>query len=392
MVLFKHAVLLTAELQVVELLDQLRRELQFAAERTVRWSGMLSRAMRARAIVGSNSIEGYDVDESDALAALENEPPLSAATETRHALVGYRNAMTYALQLADDPHFEFNQGFVRSMHYMMLEYDLRKHPGRWRPGPMFVRDEQKQEIVYEAPPAAAVNDLMNELIATLQQPADCPAVVRAAMGHLNLVMIHPFSDGNGRMARCLQTLILAREGIVERQFCSIEEWLGKNTPEYYHVLKQVGRGSWHPENDSRAWIRFNLKAHYQQGMLLRARALETGRIWAELMNITEKKGYPERFIYAMFDATVGFAIRNAMYRSVAEVSENAASRDLKTLVDDGFLVADGDGRGRTYRRARLLHEIRQKTREPKDSSFVDPFTETDQLSLGLTQKNPPFGG
>jgi Fic family protein len=341
--------------------------------------------MRARAIVGSNSIEGYNVDASDALAALENEPPLSTPTETRQAILGYRNAMTYVLQLADDPHFEFSQGFIRSMHYMMLEYDLRKNPGRWRPGPMFVRDELKQEIVYEAPPASEVHALMEELIASLRQPDTCPAVVRGAMGHLNLVMIHPFSDGNGRMARCLQTLILAREGIVERQFCSIEEWLGNNTPAYYEVLKDVGRGSWHPQNDTRPWIRFNLKAHYQQAMLLRARAVETGRIWAELQNIIERKKYPERFIYAMFDATVGFVIKNAMYRSVAEVTENAASRDLKALVDDGFLVAEGEGRGRFYRRSTVLSDLRKKTRESKDAARVDPFEEVgEQLRLIAT--------
>jgi len=385
MVLFRSPVLGPAEHRVIDLLDELRRGLEYVAERSVRWSGMLSRAMRARAIVGSNSIEGYNIDESDALAALNNEEPLSATAEIRQALVGYRNAMTYVLQLADDSHFEFSQGFIRSMHYMMMEYDLRKHPGRWRPGPMFVRDEQRQEIVYEAPPASEVNGLMEKLITALRQPDSCPVIIRAAMAHLNLVMIHPFSDGNGRMARCLQTLVLARDGIVARQFCSIEEWLGRNTAEYYQVLKDVGHGSWHPENDTRPWIRFNLKAHYQQSMLLRARAVESGRIWEELQAIVERRGYPDRFIYAMYDATAGFAIRNALYRSVADVSENVASRDLKILVDDGFLVAEGAGRGRTYRRAPPLHDIRQRTREPKDMARVDPFLDNDPAQLSLIQ-------
>jgi Fic family protein len=52
------------------------------------------------------------------------------------------------------------------------------------------------------------------------------------MAHLNLVMIHPFRDGNGRMARALATLVLTRSDIGEPEFCSIEEWLGANTEDY----------------------------------------------------------------------------------------------------------------------------------------------------------------
>ena len=62
----------------------------------------------------------------------------------------------------------------------------------------------------------------------------------AAMAHLNLTLIHPFSDGNGRMARCLQTLVLAAAGeLVRRSSSSIEEYLGANTAAYYAVLTEV---------------------------------------------------------------------------------------------------------------------------------------------------------
>ncbi len=63
------------------------------------------------------------------------------------------------------------------------------------------------------------------------------------MAHLNLTMIHPFKDGNGRMARALQTLVLSREGIVSPVFSSIEEWLGKNTLPYYNILAETGEGN-----------------------------------------------------------------------------------------------------------------------------------------------------
>ena len=68
-------------------------------------------------------------------------------------------------------------------------------------------------------------------------------MVRGAMAHLNLTMINPFKDGNGRISRALQTLVLAREGILHPVFCSIEEWLGRVTAEYYAVLAEVGQGN-----------------------------------------------------------------------------------------------------------------------------------------------------
>src|SRR5438270_583138 len=81
-------------------------------------------------------------------------------------------------------------------------------------------------------------------------------IVRGAMAQLNLTMIHPFKDGNGRMARALQTLVMARGGILSPIFSSIEEWLGRNTDAYYNILGEVGQGSWNPQYDAAPWVRF----------------------------------------------------------------------------------------------------------------------------------------
>src|SRR3546814_10214718 len=84
------------------------------------------------------------------------------------------------------------------------------------------------------------------------------------MARLNRVMSRPFRDGNGRMARALQTMVLAEDQVVEPTFSSIEEWLGNNTQDYYDVLAATGRGSWHPDNDATLWVKFNLRAHHMQ--------------------------------------------------------------------------------------------------------------------------------
>jgi Fic family protein len=370
--LFETPTIQGNEQDVLAEIEELRQGLSYALREPRRWTGRLRRASFARAIQGSNSIEGYVVGMDDALAVADGEEPLDANAETAAALRGYREAMTYVLQLADDPYFNYGAGLIRSLHYMMLSYNLDKSPGRWRGGPIFVEDEETRQIVYEGPAAERVPGLMSELVDCLRAE-DGPALVRAAMAHLNLAMIHPFRDGNGRMARGLQTLVLTREGILSPEFCSIEEYLGKNTPAYYAVLGQVGGGLWHPENDARPWLRFAMTAHHRQAMTLLRRMREIERLWSALDDVREDRKLPERTMVALFDAAAGWRVTNSTYRSGVDIEDWTASQDLRRLVEAGLLEPRGEKRGRHYVGSRVLHDLYVATREPR-SDLEDPFT------------------
>jgi len=369
--IFEAPTLLAAELEVLEKIKAMRQTLKYSISTPGRWFGALRRATLARNIRHSNSIEGINVTKDDALAAVDNDQPLTAERPTWQATMGYRNAMTYALQLADDPHFSYSDGLLRSLHFMMLQDELPKKPGRYRGGVIYVRDERKEQNVYEGPDAELVPRLMAELVKSLNEQSSMPVMIRAAMAHLNLVMIHPFMDGNGRMARCLQTLVLGREQIIEPPFCSIEEYLGRYTQEYYDVLAEVGQGAYHPENDCRAWIRFNLVAHFRNASWLLQRSRMSQRVWSQIELILNRKGIHERSLPALFDAAFGYRVRRTHYMASAEVSEQVASRDLKILVDHGLLIGEGETRGRTYRAAPSLDEIYRNNYEAR--SDVDPF-------------------
>src|SRR3546814_184168 len=155
------------------------------------------------------SIEGIAASVAEAAAVIDDEKPGSLEEETWRALTGYRIALTYVLQVHDDPHFELNAQFIKSLHFMMMNHDMTKLPGQWRPGPVYVVHEPTGDTVYEGPDAELVPDLMKELVDRIDSDTDdaTPLPVRAAMAHLNLTMIHPFKDGNGRMARAIQTLV-----------------------------------------------------------------------------------------------------------------------------------------------------------------------------------------
>ena len=379
--LFKTPTLQPIELMVIEKIDQLRLELRYATSDEKRWTGLLRRDAFARAIRGSNTIEGYNVTIDDADAAAEDEEPLDADQETWVAITGYSDALTYILQLEGDPHFVHNEALIRSLHYMMLKYDLSKHPGQWRPGPVRVVDERKGKIVYVGPDATYVPGLMNELVESLNEIDDTPVMVRAAMAHLNLTMIHPFSDGNGRMARALQTLILVREGILSRTFCSIEEYLGRNQDEYYVVLSQVGSGSWHPRNNARPWLRFCLTAHYRCAISLLRRTRELQVVWDEVEQLVRQHRLPDRLEIALVMAAFGRRVRNSIYRKNLEISDQVASRDLKKALDAQLLVPEGETRARIYLASQQLRDLRNAAREPRDDE--DPFATQDPRQHAL---------
>ena len=324
-------------------------------------------------MVGTNTIEGINVSLSDALAVVDGEPALTEDDQDRAALFGYWNAMTYVVQLSKDKSYEHNEGTIKSLHYMLLSYDLTKYPGRWRPGPVHVSNTATNKIVYEAPDAALVPDLMDELISFLNSERDEP-LIKAAMAHLNLTMIHPFWDGNGRMARALQTMVLSQEGILDPHFSSIEEYIGQHSADYYAVLTEVGQGSWNPQRDALPWLKFCLTAHYRQANNLLRRLGEISSIWSQLETVAKKHRLNERVVYVLADAALGFKVRNTTYRKQVDISNQAAKYDLKNLADLGLLIPVGEKRGRYYERGEVLSQIRDAVRTPRTDE-VDPFTE-----------------
>lgn len=371
------------ETQVLGEVADLRQRLRHQLYEPRRWIGSLRRLSLARAIQGSNSIEGFDAKLDDAAAVAVGEEPLDATEETRLALEGYRRAMTYVLQLAaeEDADFEYSTQLIKSLHFMMTDYDLQNRPGRWRAGAIYVRREETGEIVYEAPGVDRVPAFMDELVTSLNAPCG-DHIVQAGMAHLNLVMIHPFRDGNGRMARCLQSLVLARGKILAPVFMSIEEYLGRNTQAYYNILAEVGQGAWHPENDTRPWLRFILTAHLRQARTMLVRIRETERLWIDLERLAGQQGLPERVLPLLHDAAMGLRVRNATYRAILEqsgeepITEQTASRDFQRLVAAGILVPGGEKRGRSYIGGRDLRALRRaivEARDPRDNS--DPFAD-----------------
>jgi len=337
-----------------------------------RWNGVLRRTSEARAIQGSNTIEGYTVTDADALAAVDDEPPLTADEATWAEIVGYRSVMTYVLNVATEPGFVIDEAVLCAMHFMMLQHDLSKTPGRYRTGEIYVRDDRAGVNVYQGPDATAVPALMTSLAKSLAAPSDGDPLVRAAMSHLNLVMIHPFRDGNGRMARALQTMALAQDQVVEPTFSSIEEWLGRNTQDYYAVLAATGGGSWQPHRDARLWVKFNLRAHHMQAQTMLRRFVEAEALWKDIDELIARSGLVDRLGAALYEVLISTRLSRPTYVKLTEVDERTGTRDLVAAADSGLLEARGERRGRYYVAGQPLLELQRDVRASR-TPLTDPY-------------------
>ena len=370
--LFTYRTLDDEEKRVEEATARLRVDLSnYVSTEPRRWTGLLARMTRARALAASNCVEGINVSADDAIAAIDREDPTNTDRPTWQAVTGYREAMDYILQRRRSPSFTITEDVLLAVHFMICQSDYAANPGQYRPGWVSVRNTYSGEVVHEGVDRDHLEPLIQELLDYVNHEEVHSVFLRAAMTHLNLAMLHPFSDGNGRTARCIHTAVLASDGIVAPTFSSIEEYIGRNQQAYYDVLAEVGGGSWQPVRDAKPWVRFCLTGHYVQARTLLRRMREVERLYAELTDLVTANGLPDRMAMALLQAAFGTRVRNSSYRVSADLSKNLASRDLKELVDANLLVPEGQKRGRFYKAAPVVAEIRHRLRLPK--KIDDPF-------------------
>ncbi len=328
-------------------LDDLRVRLGAEAGRPVQWMGTLRRLLRATSVESSTSIEGFHVPQPDAVALVSGAEPADPEDVNRQAVACYARAMDHVGVMALDGRFRWLDRVILDLHFETCYFQRDKSPGRLREGPISVTSDTGG-IAYAAPEADDVPQLMDEVVDWLATgDPKAHVVVRAAMAHLHLVSVHPFRDGNGRISRILQSLVLAREELMTPEFGSIEEYLGRNTTAYYAALGTVQGGRYQPERNALSWIEFCIEAHLEQARQRLAQIEQAAARWAYLGHLVEERGWPDRLVIALEQSLIGGADRTS-YVEEADISPATASNDFRRLLDAGFVVQRGRGRNIRY--------------------------------------------
>ncbi|MGN6586976.1 MAG: Fic family protein [Solirubrobacterales bacterium] len=340
--------------KLMELRD-LRKRLEKQSSQSIRWIGSLRREVRAAAIGSSTSIEGFSVSPEEAVELTERRAAEADDDENRQAVACYARAMDHVGTMAIDPEFRWLDRVILDLHFDACYFQRDKDPGLWRKGPIGVTAADGS-LEYRGPDAAEVPALMAEVVASLQQAKPkADVVVRAAMAHLNVISVHPFRDGNGRISRIVQSLVLALEGARAPEFFSIEEYLGNHTQDYYAALREVQAGSYQPRRGATSWVEFCLEAHIVQARQRLAQIEAAAARWSSLERLAEERGWPDRLVIALEQA-LSTRTDRTRYGREAGISSVTASTDLRRLVDAGLLRRHGRGPTTGYAASELLRE------------------------------------
>src|SRR5579875_2238716 len=325
--------------------EQLRDELGAQARAAGPWLGSLRRQWRASCAESSIEIEGFRVPREETLAIASGAELLDPTDVDRMALSSYARAMDHVGVMAAD---EWVERVVLDLHFDACYFQKDKDPGQYRTHGIEVTSPGGGPPAYVGPPADDVPELMREVVRWLGAGApDAHLVVRAAMAHLHVVSVHPFRDGNGRIARLIQSLVLALGGLLAPDFVTIEEYLGENTSAYYAALGEAQGGSYQPQRDPMPFVRFCVDAHLEQARRRLRQLNDAGERWGYLVRLVEQRGWPDRLVIAL-EQSLFHGTDRATYAEEADVSAPTASTDLRRLADAGLVRRRGRGPATRY--------------------------------------------
>jgi Fic family protein len=226
--------------------------------------------------------------------------------------------------------------------------------GAWRPaevGPMQVVSGPmgREKVHFEAPEAEKLQDEMAAFLEWFNSPSEIDPVVKAAIAHFWFVTIHPFSDGNGRIARAIAEMALARADESSERYYSMSAQIELERNAYYDSLKNGQRMTL----DITRWLIWFLEClgraiDGSQDTL--ANVLRKARIWekANSLSINDRQ---HKVITRMLDHFEG-NLNTSKYAKLAKCSPDTALRDIRALLDMGILIPNpGGGRSTNYRLA-----------------------------------------
>jgi Fic family protein len=293
----------------------------------------LRRRSRIRTVQGSVAIEGNTLTLDQVTALLEGKRvvgPAREVLEVQNALVAYEAAVGLA---------PWSERTLLRLHALLMK-GLVPDAGRWRRANVGIF--RGQRLRHMAPPASRVPALMRSLVSALRRDEDTPLVVRACIAHYEFQFIHPFSDGNGRVGRLWQHLILSLAHPVFA-LVPVESLIRERQRDYYRALARAdARG------DASVFVDFMLACLRDA---LRALGSEYGG---------GKFAPEDRLQRALTELGDRWFVRKDYLALFGGLSTATASRDLRRGLDEGRIEGRGSG-ARTEYRGRPA----QATRSPR---------------------------
>ncbi len=223
--------------------------------------------------------------------------------------------------------------------------------GTWRDdagGPMQVvsGSVERRRVHFEAPPAERLATEMSRFFEWINTPGAIPPLIKAGLGHLWFVTLHPFDDGNGRIARAIGDLLLARADGSPQRFYSLSAQIQRERKAYYDILETTQKGGM-DVTEWLAWFLESLHRAVGQAQHTLDAVLTKARFWHRWASLPLN----ERQVKLLNRLLDGFdgKLTSSKWAAIAKCSPDTALRDINDLLAHGVLCKmDGGGRSTGY--------------------------------------------
>ena len=300
-----------------------------------------------RSVHYGTHIEGNELNLSQAEKVLSGQEVVARERDVQE-VINYRRVMDYVGKSEiRDPKFEIDEELIKQIHKLTVYKILEPEKcGVFRKTQVVVKNSLTGEVSFKPPMSVAVPFQIKDLILFINSHFDIHSVLKSGTVHYELVRIHPFIDGNGRVARALSTLILFQEGYDIRRFFSLEEYFDSDAGAYYDALQSVSKR----EGDLTAWLEY-----FSLGL-----SIELSKIKEKVEHISIDAKLKERLggkplllsnrqlkIIEYIQKT-GFLQNQAFEQLFPMVSEDTILNELKVLVSSGIIKKHGVTKGAKY--------------------------------------------
>lgn len=319
------------------------------------WERRFQEEAVVRQVHHGTHLEGNPLNYEEAAQVVAGREVVSRPRDVQE-IINYRNVIKFIGTLAQEKNTTvtasvFDKELIKRVHRLTTTNILpAEKSGEIRTKQVVVRNSETGEVTFRPPAAVEVNLLLDDFIAWLKSPQanDVHPVLKSGIVQYELVRIHPFLDGNGRVARALAVLVLYTEGYDIRRFFSIEEYYDRDAEQYYQALQSV-----QPENGDynlTPWLEY-----FTEGL-----AIELTRIREKIKNLSideqlkQKLGGRQIFLSDRQITIVEYLqkagyLQNQQFKFVFPmVSEDTILRELKDLMEKRIIVKKGKTKGAKY--------------------------------------------
>jgi len=310
------------------------------------WEKQFKEDAIVRSVYHGTHIEGNQLKKDEAKDILQGKDVIGRPRDIQE-IINYRRVVEFIDEEAQKKIEKITEPLIKKFHRLIVDRILTGETvGEYRNKQVVVKNSQTGEITFRPPPPVEVPFLMREFFYWLnrEDKDQIHPVLKAGIAHHELVRIHPFIDGNGRIARTVATLILFLGGFDIRRFFSLEEYYDKDAGSYYENLQKASSGN------LTAWLEY-----FTFGA-----SIEFERIKEKILRLSKDVKLKERFGGQQIFLTerqmkiieyiqeVGFLQNQSFLTLFPNVSEDTVLRDVQDLVKKNLIKKIGSTKAARY--------------------------------------------